>query len=69
MGKITTLYKGDMLVESKIGNRSVIIDVPDVMGGSDHGSQPPQLLRLRWEAASAPSSRSTVRKTALRIRG
>ena len=44
MGKITTVYKGDMLFESKIGNHSVIIDVPDVMGGSDRGPQPPQLF-------------------------
>ena len=44
MGKITTLYKGDMLVESKLGNHSVIVDVPDVMGGSDRGPQPPQLF-------------------------
>jgi putative redox protein len=44
MAKITTLYKGDMLFESKIGNHSVIIDVPDVMGGSDRAPQPPQLF-------------------------
>ena len=44
MGKIITLYKGDMLFESKIGKHSVIIDVPDVMGGSDRGPQPPQLF-------------------------
>ena len=44
MGKITTLYKGGMLFESKIGNHSVTIDVPDVMGGSDRGPQPPQLF-------------------------
>jgi putative redox protein len=44
MRKIITAYKGDMLFESKIGNHSVIIDVPDVMGGSDRGPQPPQLF-------------------------
>jgi len=44
VGKITTLYKGDMLFESQIGKHSVIIDVPDVMGGSDRGPQPPQLF-------------------------
>jgi len=44
MAKITTFYKGDMLFESKIGNHSVIVDVPDVMGGSDRGPQPPQLF-------------------------
>jgi putative redox protein len=44
MGKITTVYKGDMLFESKIGKHSVTIDVPDVMGGNDRGPQPPQLF-------------------------
>lgn len=44
MAKITTFYKGDMLFESKIGKHSVIIDVPDSMGGSDRGPQPPQLF-------------------------
>ena len=44
MAKITTFYKGDMLFESKIGNHSVIIDVPESMGGSDRGAQPPQLF-------------------------
>ena len=29
----TTLYKGDMSFESKIGNHPGIGDVPDVMGG------------------------------------
>ena len=28
MGKVTTYYKGDMLFESKLGNHSVLIDVP-----------------------------------------
>lgn len=44
MAKITTLYKGDMLFESKIGKHSVTIDVPEGMGGSDRGPMPPQLF-------------------------
>jgi len=44
MAKITTVYKGDMLFESKIGNHSLIIDVPDSMGGTDRGPTPPQVF-------------------------
>jgi len=44
MAKITTTYKGGMLFESKIGNHTVTIDVPESMGGSDRGPMPPQLF-------------------------
>lgn len=44
MGKITTYYKGAMLFESKLGNHSVVIDVPATMGGSDRGPTPPELF-------------------------
>ncbi len=44
MAKITTIYKGDMLFESKLGNHSVIIDVPAGMGGHDRGPTPPELF-------------------------
>jgi putative redox protein len=44
MAKITTVYKGDMLFESKIGNHSLVIDVPDSMGGTDRGPTPPQIF-------------------------
>jgi putative redox protein len=44
MGKITTCYKGGMLFESKMGNHSLLIDVPAGMGGSDRGPTPPELL-------------------------
>lgn len=44
MATITTVYKGDMLFESKIGNHSLIIDVPDSMGGTDRGPTPPQVF-------------------------
>jgi len=44
VAKITTDYKGDMLFESKIGNHSIIIDVPPDMGGTDRGPTPPQIF-------------------------
>lgn len=44
MGKITTYYKGDMLFESKLGNHSILIDVPATMGGSDRAPTPPELF-------------------------
>ncbi len=44
MASITTHYKGNMLFESKIGNHTVVIDVPASMGGSDRGSTPPDLF-------------------------
>lgn len=44
MGKITTVYKGDMLFESKLGNHTVRVDVPASMGGKDRGPTPPELF-------------------------
>ncbi|NLF01371.1 MAG: OsmC family protein [Anaerolineales bacterium] len=44
MGKITTTYKGDMLFESKMGNHSVLVDVPASMGGSNRAATPPELF-------------------------
>jgi len=44
MAKITTYYKGEMLFESKLGNHSLIIDVPASMGGKDRGPTPPELF-------------------------
>jgi uncharacterized OsmC-like protein len=44
MATITTYYKGDMLFESKLGNHSVIVDVPAGMGGQDRGPTPPELF-------------------------
>ena len=41
MGKVSTYYKGDMLFESQIGNHKVLVDVPDVMNGSDRAPTPP----------------------------
>lgn len=43
MVKIATLHKGGMSFESKLGNHSVIVDVPELTGGSDRGPQPPHL--------------------------
>ncbi|MGC9521585.1 MAG: OsmC family protein [Anaerolineae bacterium] len=44
MAHITTVYKGNMLFQSKIGNHSVNIDVPAGMGGNDRGPTPPELF-------------------------
>lgn len=44
MGTIKTVYKGDMLFESKLGNHSLLIDVPPGMGGSDRAPTPPDIF-------------------------
>lgn len=44
MATITTLYQGDMLFETTMGNHKLLIDVPEGMGGQDRGAQPPQLF-------------------------
>ena len=44
MATISTAYKGDMLFETKIGNHTLTIDVPDSMGGTDRGPTPPQIF-------------------------
>jgi uncharacterized OsmC-like protein len=44
MGKITTYYKDDMLFETKMGQHSLLIDVPVGMGGKDRGPTPPELF-------------------------
>lgn len=44
MATITTQYVGDMLFETQIGSRTLTIDVPAGMGGSDRGPMPPQLF-------------------------
>jgi len=44
MGKITTYYKNDMLFESKLGDYSLIIDVPPAMGGQGRGPTPPEIF-------------------------
>ena len=44
MAKITTRYKEDMLFESKLGNHSLLIDMPSSMGGADRGPQPSELF-------------------------
>lgn len=43
MAQMTTYYKGNMLVESKLGSHRVIIDIPPNLGG-DRGSTPPERL-------------------------
>ena len=44
MGKISTIHKGDMLFETKLGKHTVRIDVPPSMGGSDRGPTPPEFF-------------------------
>ncbi len=44
MATITTQYVGNMLFETQVGERTLAIDVPAGMGGSDRGVQPPQLF-------------------------
>jgi putative redox protein len=44
VANITTYYKGDMLFESKVGDHSILIDVPADMGGKDRGATPPQVF-------------------------
>ena len=44
MPTITTTYKGEMLFETKKGEHTITIDVPDTMGGKDRGPTPPQIF-------------------------
>ncbi|NDJ60314.1 MAG: OsmC family protein [Chloroflexi bacterium] len=44
MGKITTVYKGDMLFETTMGSHTLLVDVPESMGGSDRGPTPPEVF-------------------------
>lgn len=44
MATITTIYKGGMLFESKVGKHTVTIDVPPDMGGVDRAPTPPQFF-------------------------
>lgn len=44
MPTITTYYKGDMLFETKMGNHSLLIDVPGNMRGKDRAPTPPELF-------------------------
>ena len=42
MTTITTRYKSEMLFETQVGRHTLIIDVPEQMGGKDRGPMPPQ---------------------------
>ena len=44
MTRITTSYKGDMLFQTKIGNHTLLTDVPAGMGGKDRVPTPPELF-------------------------
>jgi uncharacterized OsmC-like protein len=44
MARITTRYKGDMLFESQLGNRSLLIDAQSNIGSKHRGPQPSELF-------------------------
>jgi uncharacterized OsmC-like protein len=44
MSKITTYFKGDMLFQTKIGDHTLLTDVPLAMGGKDRAATPPELF-------------------------
>lgn len=44
MGKVTTVYKGDMLFESEMGKHKLTIEGPEDWGGKNRGPMPPQLF-------------------------
>ncbi len=44
MPKISTHYRGQMLFETKLGNHTLITDVPAAMGGSDRAPTPPEIF-------------------------
>lgn len=44
MSTITTLHTGDMQFETKIGQHTLVMDVPADMGGQDRGPMPPQFF-------------------------
>ena len=53
MGKIEVEYLGNMLFESKVGNHTVKIDVPDTMGGKDRALTPPQFMLMSLASCAA----------------
>lgn len=44
MSKITSYYRGGTLFESKLGDHSLLIDMPSSMGGKDQGPEPSELF-------------------------
>jgi uncharacterized OsmC-like protein len=44
MATITTVYRGDMGFEAILGERRLVIDVPQSMGGRDRGPTPIELF-------------------------
>ena len=65
MGTVTTIYKGDMLFESKLGNHSLIIDVPASMGGSDRAPTPPEIFVASLGSCVAAFVASYCEKTGI----
>ena len=44
MGTVTTVYKGDMLFESEMGQHKISIEGPEDWGGKNRAPMPPQLF-------------------------
>ena len=44
MGKVVTIYKGDMLFESTMGDHKIVIEGPEDWGGTNSAPMPPQLF-------------------------
>ena len=65
MGKITTVYKGDMLFESQIGKHAIIVDVPSSMGGKDRGPTPPDVFIASLGSCVAAFVASYCEKTGI----
>ncbi|MBU0627889.1 MAG: OsmC family protein [Nanoarchaeota archaeon] len=53
MPSVNIVKKEDMLFETKVGNHSLEIDVPDTMGGKDRAMTPPQLLLVAMASCTA----------------
>jgi putative redox protein len=55
MGKITSYHKGDMLLETRVGNHTVVNDVPSTpaWGGKDRAPTPPDYLMVSLSSCVA----------------
>lgn len=69
MGQITTIYRGDMLFESKLGNHNVLVDVPASMGGSDRAPTPPEFFIASLGSCVAAFVADNCRRSGLDVAG
>ncbi|MBN2554798.1 MAG: OsmC family protein [Anaerolineales bacterium] len=65
MATITTTYKGDMEFETKLGNHTITIDVPEGMGGKDRGPTPPEYFVAALGSCVAAFAASYCNKAGL----